>query len=117
MSPRSQRQIMNQDNRATRSPQEYRRPEAAHLCDICRPILAGEGRRPQIRRPQPKGESPRGPMAGTQPETRRPRALGSQAQHSPLLDEASYPAGGKSPAPQSPHPKTVRQHPPHFSTV
>uniref|UniRef100_A0A3Q4HC05 cAMP-dependent protein kinase catalytic subunit PRKX-like n=1 Tax=Neolamprologus brichardi TaxID=32507 RepID=A0A3Q4HC05_NEOBR len=30
---------MNQDNRGIRSPQEYRRPEAAHLCDICRPIL------------------------------------------------------------------------------
>lgn len=38
----------------------------------------------------------------------------------PCPDEASYPAGGKCPppqAPQSPHPKTVRQHPPHFSTV
>lgn len=56
-------QRWNQDN-----PQDGPRPEATHLCDIHLSIPGGEGERPQMGCPQPKGENPREPeVMGTRP--------------------------------------------------
>lgn len=100
------------DNCAICSPQEYLRPVATHLGDNRTPIPAGEGLRPQMGCPRPKGESLRvNPARGWPPwcklrreELRVPGSLELfRTCQSLLTKRRSKPRPASKGAGQSPH--------------